>query len=331
MQYVRWQNCWRSDRVFEILRHLQSLPRLYSSCLYAMDSLWKIRCSQKENLFSLFAYGNRCYLGRYEWIHPTTNIHIERIKFDWISFVILPICIWLKMDHIYFVLSQFLRLTIMYFLVFWWFLFPAASMAEYSGHVFTMNWNACFDTADTIMKIYFYWFTCIGLAAVTIGSHPKDFSFWRKPVNVGDWTSFLLDWIMILSSVSIMPLYLYLGIPLGKQVMIKQMPVSSTFSSFVLIYRIWKNMGPTTILLIMATLSTASSLAGVAVNGFFLHQGNQSYHALMGLLFGGQQFILAYCFYLVVDPDDDKNNVKGEETPLIWGWIYIYIYIYHYY
>mmetsp|Transcript_24169 Transcript_24169/g.26968 ORF Transcript_24169/g.26968 Transcript_24169/m.26968 type:complete len:191 (-) Transcript_24169:270-842(-) len=190
-------------------------------------------------------------------------------------------------------------------------------MAEYSGHVFTMNWNACFDTADTIMKIYFYWFTCIGLAAVTIGSHPKDFSFWRKPVNVGDWTSFLLDWIMILSSVSIMPLYLYLGIPLGKQVMIKQMPVSSTFSSFVLIYRIWKNMGPTTILLIMATLSTASSLAGVAVNGFFLHQGNQSYHALMGLLFGGQQFILAYCFYLVVDPDDDKNNVKGEETPLI--------------
>ena len=86
-------------------------------------------------------------------------------------------------------------------------------MAEYSGHEFTMNWNSCFDTADTIIKIYFYWFTSIGLAAITIGSRPKDLPFWRKPVDVGDWTSFLLDWIMILSSTSIVPLYLILDKP----------------------------------------------------------------------------------------------------------------------
>ena len=91
-------------------------------------------------------------------------------------------------------------------------------MAEYSGHEFTMNWNSCFDTADTIMEIYFYWFTCIGLAATTIGSRPKDLPFWRKPVDVGDWTSFLLDWIMILSSTSIVPLYLILDKPLGKAI-----------------------------------------------------------------------------------------------------------------
>lgn len=201
-------------------------------------------------------------------------------------------------------------------------IWEAASMAEYAGHQFAMNWNSCFDTADHIMKIYFYWFTCIGLAAVTIGSRPKDFPFWRKPVDVGDWTSFLLDWIMILSSTSIIPLYLILDKPLGKNTALNLMVFSSAFSSIVIIYRIWKNMGPTTNLLIMATLSTASSLAGAATNNIFLSEGNQLWHALMGFLFGGQQFVLAICFYLVVDPDGDKNHVKGndvtgEQTSLI--------------
>ena len=73
-------------------------------------------------------------------------------------------------------------------------------------------------------------------------------------------------------------------------------------------------MGSTIHLLIMATLSTASALAAVATNSIYLHEGNQLWHALMGFLFGGQQFGLAICFYLVVDPDDDNNNVKGEEV-----------------
>jgi len=196
-------------------------------------------------------------------------------------------------------------------------LWEAASMAEYAGHVFAMNWNSCYDTADHIMKIYFYWFTCIGLAAVTIGSRPKGLSFWRKPVDVGDWTSFLLDWIMILLSTSILPIWLIVERPVGKDICMRLMTIISAFSSIVYIYRIWKNMGRTTNLLIWATLSTASALVGVAVNAIFLPNGNQLWHAFMGFLFGGQQFGLAYCFYLVVDPDDDKNNVKGEETSLI--------------
>jgi len=219
------------------------------------------------------------------------------------------------MDPTYFVLSRFL--TFHYFCprFFLSLLVPAASMAEYAGHEFAMNWNSCFDTADHIMKIYFYWFTCIGLAAVTIGSRPKDFPFWRTPVDVGDWTSFVFDWSMILSSTSIVPVYLILDKPLGKEKAMYLMIFSSTLSSIVVIYRIWKNMGATTNLLVMATLSTASSLAGVATNNIFLHEGNQLWHALMGFLFGGQQFGLALCFYLVVDPDDDKNHVnKGEEV-----------------
>ena len=127
---------------------------------------------------------------------------------------------------------------------FWSLLFPAASMAEYSGHEFTMNWNSCFDTTDTIIKVYFYWFTCIGLAAITIGSRTKDLPFWCKPVDVGDWTSFLLDWIMILSSTSIVPLYLILDKPLGKAIAMNLMGFSSAFSSIVPIYRIWKIWDP---------------------------------------------------------------------------------------
>jgi hypothetical protein len=134
-------------------------------------------------------------------------------------------------------------------------------------------------------------------------------------VDVGDWTSFVFDWSMIPSSTSIVPVYLILDKPLGKEKAMALMIFSSTLSSFVVIYRIWKNMGATTNLLVMATLSTASSLGGVATNGIFLHEGNQLWHALMGFLFGGQQFGLAICFYLVVDPDDDKNHVnKGEEV-----------------
>ena len=188
--------------------------------------------------------------------------------------------------------------------------YPAGSMTEVASHSFSMNWNSCYDTATTLMKLLFYSFVSIGYTSLTIALRKANLPLLRKPSGLGDWMSFILDWVLISLSI---------GIPLiwwwfGKKNTIVVFIVAQTMSAFVGIYRIWINLGPSRFLLIFGALSQLCSIVGaVPVNLLMQDTGSQFLHGILGLLFVLNEIGIGYCIYIVID----HPAAKVEEIPLI--------------
>lgn len=191
-------------------------------------------------------------------------------------------------------------------------IFEAASMAEVASHAFTMNWNSCYDTADTPMKLFFYSFTAVGFTGLTIAYRKANNPLCRKPTGLFDGIVLVIDWVLIVTSLSTPLLYLVLG----KNFALKGFTVVQSISAFVGIPRIWKNLGPTTFLLFLGAASQMMSIVGVGVNVWMQRTGNQYLHALLGFFFALNEFGIGYCF-LLTEKEGKPTNKNGEGAPLL--------------
>lgn len=223
--------------------------------------------------------------------------------------IFMLVCIYLRLDvikkRVYSPLGLILASAI----------FEAASMAEYASHTFTMGWNACYDTADTPMKMYFYLFTSVGFTGLTMSYRKKDNPLFRAPssgAGIWIWVVFITDWFLILVSVTSSLVYTNFG---KKLAMLTFITVQS-FSALVGIFRIWKNLGPSQKLLYWGAASQLMSICGVVVNIVMQRTGAHWKHGLLGLLFSLNEFGIGYCLYICEDisPKPVKNKNENDDT-----------------
>ena len=90
-----------------------------------------------------------------------------------------------------------------------------ASMPEDASHKFTTNWNLCYDTLESGGILLFYIFLSAGFGGITIAIRKKDVPLIRcvNPFCGGFWdfVSFVVDWVIIVLSLGIGPVYALAG------------------------------------------------------------------------------------------------------------------------
>ena len=185
-------------------------------------------------------------------------------------------------------------------------------MCEVATHYFTMNWNACYDTAVTDMKLYFYFLTSITFSGVTIALRKVNVPICRIPKGFWDIASFVMDWFLIIGSVGL-PVVWHL---FGKKTTLKVFTFVQIISACAQVPRIGINLGPSRKLWILGVLVTAPSAIGpIFVNPRMQDSGNQLMHGLLGTTFLITEVGLGYVLLFV--KEEQSSALPGEETPLV--------------
>jgi len=202
----------------------------------------------------------------------------------------------------------------------------AGSMAEIASHIFTMNWNACYDTADTPMKLFFYTFISFGFTGWTIAFRKKGFPLLRRPSGVCDWAIFIIDMVMIVVAISIPLVY----VMFGKESAMTFFIVAQSLPCLMGIPRIYTNLlgqkfqnvcgsYASIKLLLLVAITQIINLVGVALNTPLQNTGNQWLHVAVGACFATGPFGVALCIRLsdYQKPKQIGNNVPWEGTPML--------------
>jgi len=86
-----------------------------------------------------------------------------------------------------------------------------ASMPELASHIYTMNWNLCYDTIESDGILLFYIFLSAGFSAITISLRKAGLPLIRCPSGCWDAVTLLVDWALIVLSLGISFVYSTFG------------------------------------------------------------------------------------------------------------------------
>jgi len=188
------------------------------------------------------------------------------------------------------------------------------SMSEVDNHSFALNWNACYDTAETLSKLYFYTFVGGGCACLPIGLRKKDLPLVRNPTGNFDWYCFLGDWILIIFTIVTPLAWVYKGQVLAQNIFI----ITQCAGLLIGVPYIFLHLGPSRMHLVVGFLSYLSAFVGaVPVNLLLRASGIQLVHGLLAVFFDGQVLGIMYCIYNMYDTPQYRQGGTGEDTPLV--------------
>jgi len=185
------------------------------------------------------------------------------------------------------------------------------SMAEVDNHAAFANYNACYDSAETMSKFYFYTFVGTGNAMLPIALREKDLPLLRKPSGFYDWYCFVLDWLLIIGTIVTPINWLVLG----------QVPYTNIFFVFVQcaatligVPYIYFNLGPSQMHFNVGFAAYLIAFLGaVPVWAHIKYTGKQWLHAVLATTFACQVLLTFTCVHHVM-----KATPKtGEATPLV--------------
>ena len=157
-----------------------------------------------------------------------------------------------------------------------------------------MNWNACYDSGETLAKLYFYVFVGSGNALLMIAPRKVNVPLWRKPSGCCDWYFFLGDWLLIFFTIAAPLVWIFVG----------QLPATTMFivaqcaGALIGVPRIYSNLGPSRLHLVLGTLSQVSAFAGaVPINIYLQNSGWQFIHCILAFQFVFTVGSISYCIY----------------------------------
>ncbi|VEU43062.1 unnamed protein product [Pseudo-nitzschia multistriata] len=93
--------------------------------------------------------------------------------------------------------------------------------------------------------------------------------------------------------------------------------VTQSVAAIVGIPRLYTNLGPSKLHLVVGTASQLVAVVGaVPVDMVLTASGNQYWHVVLAFTFVLDEFGIAYCIYKVLDPKAPEAG-RGENAPLI--------------